>query len=309
MTAAPYDLSSPPEAFFCPDLGALTTLEVTGKDRQTWLNGLVTCNLAPLGPGQGTYGLATTKVGKILSDLLIFVAPDRLLLGVQPPRREALLASFENYLIMEDAEVRDAGTPHRWLLVHGPAAAKVTAEVAAEVPGSGAFAVALSELGDAALVVPEASLERALEALGRRAQAVSRQDWEWLRIEHALPRFGADFDEKTYPQEAALERRAVSFNKGCYLGQEVICRLEMRGHVHRRLALLHITADPPVEPQAPVKDATGEPAGLVTSAAWSPRHNLVVALAMVKYAHSTPGTALRVGDASAVVVDPSGELA
>ena len=62
--------------------------------------------------------------------------------------------------------------------------------------------------------------------------------WEALRIERAIPRFGVEFDATTYPQEAALEKRAVSFAKGCYLGQEVVCMLEMRGHVKRKLVPL-----------------------------------------------------------------------
>lgn len=299
------DLVAPPEAFFL-ETDSPATLEVTGADRQSWLNGLVTCNLAPLKAGQGIYGLATSKVGKILADLLIFVGSDRLLVACQPSRLEVLRQSFEGYLIMEDVELRDASAEWAWLLAHGARAGEVAREVGAGAGGHG-FAAPFSGLGDGVMVVPAAERARALAALGERARRVTGSDWEWMRISHGLPRFGVDFDEKTYPQEASLERRAVSFSKGCYLGQEVICRLEMRGHVHRRLAVLEIDTERADEilPGAAVTTAAGDAIGAVTSAGWSPRARKAVALAMVKYAHSEPGAALRVGGHEAAVVAPA----
>ncbi len=107
----------------------------------------------------------------------------------------------------------------------------------------------------------------------RPRPSATTSGWEALRLERAVPSFGVDFDEKTYPQEAALEKVAVSFDKGCYLGQEVVCMLELRGHVKRKLAALVLDAEGsglPPSRGAPVNDGQGGTVGEVTSAAMSP---------------------------------------
>ncbi len=105
---------------------------------------------------------------------------------------------------------------------------------------------------------------------------------EALRLELGVPAFGIDFDDKMYPQEAALEKRAVSFEKGCYLGQEVVCMLEIRGHVKRRL--VSFVADARVERGAAVTDDAGEEIGKVSSSADSPTIGKPIGLAMIKLA-------------------------
>jgi hypothetical protein len=288
-------------AFFAP---WLSTLVVTGADRVSWLNGLVTCDLAPLGaPGRGAYGLATSKVGRVASDLIVISAPERLF--VAPPRDRAagLVETFERHLVMEDAEVAAAGERYAWLLLHGAGAAALGADVA-RAAGAAAWApVDATGRGGAALVFEDEAAAGAREAL--RAAGVEPGDepaWEVLRHEWGVPRFGVDYDEKAYPQEAGLERLAVSFQKGCYLGQEVVCRLEMRGHVHRKLVALALDAGEPPARGAEVRAPDGQPVGAVTSAVRSERLGTVVALAMVKYAHAEAAGELSVGGVSARVV-------
>ena len=281
----------------------LGTLVVTGPDRLTWLNGLVTCNLAPLRPGQGAYGLATSKVGRILADVLVVVGEDRLLVSCPRARLAPLAASLENYLVMEDAELADDGERHAWYSLHGPAAADAARAARAEQADWWVSALDRTGLGGAAMVVPRAAsaeVEGRLRAVGVEIGADG--DWEELRLLRGLPAFGVDFDEKTYPQEASLERRAVSFQKGCYLGQEVVCRLEMRGHVHRKLVSIVLAgaAAPPVG--AELRADTGEAVGAVTSARASERLGRAVALGMVKFAFSDAGTRLSVGGAEGQVV-------
>lgn len=275
-----------------------STVEVTGSDRLSWLNGLVTCNLAPLKPGQGAYGLATSKVGKILADLDIVIQPERILLSCPSSRIGALLENFDRYIVMEDVELRDASGEHAWFLLHGARAQTAATAFAAELDG---VAAALDRTGlhDAVLVVPAARQEATLEAIRRAAAPLSEHDW--LRIQHGAPLFGTDFDESHYPQEASLEKRAVSFCKGCYLGQEVICRLEMRGHVHRRLAILQLEGNEPAARGTPVQ-AAGADVGHLTSASWSPDLGKTLALAMLKFASSEPGTSLEVSGRSATVI-------
>ncbi len=287
-------------AFAAPWLG---TLVVTGEDRVSWLNGLVTCDLTPLAaPGRGAYGLATSKVGRVLSDLIAVSTPDRVLVALPREREAPLAEAFERYLVMEDAELARAGDRFEWLLLHGPGAPALAAEVAGRVSALAAAPVDMSGRGGAALAFEPGALGPALEAL--RAAGVTPGDeaaWHDLRLAWGVPRFGVDFDEKTYPQEAGLERLAVSFQKGCYLGQEVVCRLEMRGHVHRRLVSLALEAPEPPAPGAPVSAPGGDAVGAVTSAARGEGPGTARALAMVKYAHAETGAGLAVGGVPAKV--------
>jgi folate-binding protein YgfZ len=129
--------------------------------------------------------------------------------------------------------------------------------------------------------------------------------WEALRLDRRVPAFGADFDATTYPQEAGLEKRAVSFSKGCYLGQEVVFMLEKRGHVKRFLVTLRVASDLPPARGASVLDANREEVGTVTSAAIVPSAGGPVAMAMVKRAKADPGALLEVLGAPATVLGPA----
>jgi hypothetical protein len=279
----------------------LATLEVRGKDRQTWLNGLVTSNLAPLGVGAASYALATSKVGKILADLRILIGPDRVLVGVPAGRVASLQESFENYLVMEDVDLRDATGEIAWLSLHGPAS---TALGALAAPPALVGNLDLTGIGGAIIAAPTDQRSALLDRLASEgAQIATPEDWETLRLERAIPAFGVDFDEKTYPQEASLERRAVSFQKGCYLGQEVVCRLEMRGHVHRRLVALVLETGGGFDPGSEVEAESGDQVGAVTSGVFSPTLGRPVLLAMVKYGSSQVGTKLRVRGVTGQVVE------
>jgi tRNA-modifying protein YgfZ len=279
------------------------TLIASGPDRITWLNGLVTCNLAALGPRRAVYGLATSKVGRILADVIVVADGERLLVSAPPAAVEALQASFERYLVMEDVELSLDSGRLSWLFAHGPDASRVLG-AAAEGTGAPVAELDLVGLGGAVLVVPGEAAEKAEErAVAAGARLATGAEWNVLRLERGVPVYGVDFDDKTYPQEASLEKRAVSFDKGCYLGQEVVCRLEMRGHVHRKLASFVLPPAAAVpEPGAEVRAAAGEIIGTVTSAAKSDRLGAPVGFAMVKYAHAEPGTAVRIGEQEATIV-------
>ena len=280
-----------------------SALEAVGPDARTWLNGLVTCDIASLPEGRAAYGLAVTQKGRILADLWAIVDGPRVVVVVPASQASALAATFDKYLIMEDVELREVDSAI-WHL-HGPRSSDVLA--AARAAGAASADADVTGLGGAIVVAPrdrEAAVDAAIGAAVLRAGGARGDDasWDTLRLEHAVPRFGADFDLLTYPHEAALEKRAVSFEKGCYLGQEVVCMLEMRGHVKRKLAPIVVRAGEPPAKGAEVFDGAGAKVGEVTSAAWSARAGASVALAMVKLAAATPGTALTVGGAPAEVV-------
>jgi folate-binding protein YgfZ len=274
---------------------------VTGKDRTTWLNGLVTCELAKLVPGQGAYGLLVEKKGKVQTDLFIVPrtsvgggpasADGALALAVPASLRETLLPVLDHYLIMEDAELAEAELD--FIVAHGPRAQ----ELARLAP----YAGTMDLLGTGGLVlgVPvaeRAAFDAALAAEIARLGGVLADEptWEAVRIEHGLPRFGVEVDASLYPQEASLERVAVSFSKGCYLGQEVIYMLQERGHVKRKLVPLDLDAGELPAAGAPVSTPEGEAVGEIMSAVLGPSSGKPVAIAMVKWAQAKPGTELRV---------------
>ncbi len=279
----------------------LAALGVTGKDRITWLNGLLTCDLAKRTPGAALYGLVVERKGHVLSDVDVVVDEpgERVMLVVPVFTVESLQVHLEHYLVMEDAELAVATGWEVWS-VHGPRAEK--ALEAARAAGGVGGALDRTGLGGAVVLAPPDATREVAAAIAGLAMVGDDAGWEALRLERGVPRYGVDFDDKTYPQEAQLEKVAVSFDKGCYLGQEVVCMLEMRGHVKRKLAPVLVDAADAPAAGAEVKDATGAVIGSVTSGAPSARLGRAVALAMLKRAQAEPGTALQIAGAGGRVV-------
>lgn len=263
------------------------TLVVTGSERISWLNGLVTTDLKKLDERQGAYGLVVGKNGRIQADIAVVKAGEELLLSVPASRTERLLELFDKYLVMEDAEISEA--PGKvFFQVVGPGADRYGGEAKSAVRldwwgGEGAAVVCAEE--DLAATTAE------LEARGARIIDDETSALWCARL--GVPRFGVDFDETTYPQEASLEKRAVSFTKGCYLGQEVVHTLEVRGKAARRLVPVIIDAG---ESLFGVDlHADGEPAGRVTSALFDPLEGKAVGLALAKVSALAAGKTLTAG--------------
>jgi folate-binding protein YgfZ len=247
------------------------TLVVTGSDRRTWLEGLVTCELKNLAAGAGTWGLVLNRQGKIQSEVWVVASADALHLAFAPGTGPAMAAELGRMLIMEDAELAAPAEPQTWFGLHGPEAAALAARWAERAGGVSA-SIDFTGLGGAALVVPRSCAELVME--GNAGALLDGEAWARLRLERGLPEFGVDFDASARPHEAALDRRAVSWSKGCYLGQEVVCMQDMRGKVKRSLRVLdvdaprgaHIAVGAPV-----VASDTGKDVGAVTSRAYSER--------------------------------------
>ena len=284
----------------------LATLVVTGKDRVSWLNGLVTCDLVKWPASEARYGLVVSRSGRVLADPVLVAEGDRALVVVAADRVEVLREHLDHYLVMEDAEMAPAVDAFEPWMLHGPASAAVLAAVRAA--GASGGILDRTGLGGALVLVPAAHAAEARAAVeaavrGSGGLVGDASGWEALRLERGVPRFGIDFDDKTYPQEASLEKVAVSFDKGCYLGQEVVCMLEMRGHVKRKLVSIVLEGEALPSSGAAVADESGAAVGEVTSAALSPTLGVPVGLAMVKRAQSVAGVRVMVGGAYAKVVD------
>ncbi len=224
------------------------TLRVIGKDAVSWLNGLVTCDVAAVVGRRGAAGLLLSKQGKVLADLDAVAGQGELLLGVGAGLGEAVREMLEHYLVMEDVEL-ELAPEMRWLRLHGARAEQALSD---QRPGG---AIDWLGVGGAALVVPATDVEQTVSSLlaafpgSVRAAAA---EWELLRVRHGFPTFGTDYGPEDNPHEAALDRRAVSWTKGCYLGQEVVCMQDMRGRLKRRLVVLEIEGASPVSPGSDV---------------------------------------------------------
>lgn len=286
-----------------PDLAVLVA---TGRDRQTWLNGLVTCDLAKLAPGRGAFGLAVTKTGKLRAELLIGLGEERLFIAAPKDRAEDLQVELDRHLIMERAEITLAPELGVIELV-GPGAAACL-EPARAAGAELAVPLDTTGLGGALIVGAQTNREPLLSALlaaaGEGATLADEEDFDALRLELGQGRFGVDYGDASYPQEAGLERIAVSFDKGCYLGQEAVFMLQVRGHVKKKVVSLDVEGSEPVPVGAAVSAADGD-VGAVSSSAPSPLSGGVRAIATVKYAHAEPGTALTVLGRAAHVRVPS----
>jgi folate-binding protein YgfZ len=246
------------------------TLVVTGPDRRSWLEGLVTCELKNLATGTGTWGLVLNLKGKIQSVVWVIESSDVLWLAFAPGTGAAMQAELGKRLVMEDAELEIPPEPQTWFSVHGPEAARRAAGWAALAGGVSA-AIDFTGLGGAALVVPRNREALVLDAAG--PALLDAGGWARLRLERGLPEFGVDYGAADRPHEAALDRRAISWSKGCYLGQEVVCMQDMRGKVKRSLRVLDVAAPhgASIAPGARVLAAGEKEVGVVTSRAFSER--------------------------------------
>jgi len=239
------------------------SLQASGPDARAWLNGLLTCDVERVVADQGAWGLLLNKRGKIVCDVTLVPRGEGVCLG-SSHEPERLFEILDGYLVMEDVEF-ELASGLAWFTLHGPGALELARSVAE--PGDVAAQLAFSDQEAAALVV---SADRATACRDSMASLPGVQlfdDDAWLayRVEHGIPSFGTDFGPEDNPHQAALDRRTVSWTKGCYLGQEVVCMQDMRGKVKRRLVRLQARGPVSVSPGSPVKDEHGNEVGKVTT--------------------------------------------
>ncbi len=295
------------------DLSLRGRLCVLGADRLAFLNGQVTNNVKELKTGEGCYAALVTAKGKMQSDLNIYCLENELLLDFEPGLSAAVQARLEKHIIAEDAQVADAAPHYGLLSAQGPRAAAVLESLSLRAPQK-AFGVARMEdaalgeiyvanqprIGTAGfdLFVPADALPAAAERLltAARAAGVGLCGWaalETARIEAGRPRFGADMDGTNLPPEAGLDDRAVSYSKGCYIGQEVMARIRTYGQVAKVLRGLRLPDDLAALPKRGDKLFLGaKEAGYITSATVSPMLRGNIALGYVRREANQIGTEL-----------------
>lgn len=306
------------------------TLLVTGADRRSFLQGLLTNDLQALEPGRGRYAAWLTPQGRMITDMRVIELGGRMLLDVRASDAPALAQRFEQLVFAEDVQVQDASGTFDQIRVIGPAAAKTLAGVLTFLSGGKTpmaepelaawveYENAVVPLPDAELIVVKddglgvagydlyvartasAIVHGALEEAG--VTPLDEATAEVLRIEHGRPLFGVDMDTDTIPLEAGIEDRAISFSKGCYVGQEVIVRVVSRGHGRVARRLVGLSLDGTHVPAAGEPIAAGDrEIGRVTSAVRSSALGHPIALGYVHRDFAEPGTSVTVGSEPATV--------
>ncbi|HZF08452.1 MAG TPA: glycine cleavage T C-terminal barrel domain-containing protein [Thermoanaerobaculia bacterium] len=303
------------------DRSAAGRLALSGADRQRFLNGQVTCDVKGLTPGTGAYGFFTSPQGKILADVAVLAGPEKddpLWLELPPGRAEAIAAQLRKYIIVDRVEVRPLDEIRLHTLI-GPRAGEALAQAGlTELPERPWSSVAAAALGEGGRVVRQDGLgasawtlwlqaereaewrERLLALEGGAAvRPVGPEALEVLRAEAGIPRYGVDYGADNFPQESGLEERAVSYTKGCYLGQEVVARIHYRGGVHKGLAGLVFDAADAADTEMPAVGAKllheGKEVGTVTTAVHSPALGRAIGLAVLNLRATEPGTRLALG--------------
>ena len=229
---------------------------VTGPDAWSYLQNLVSADLDVVDAGEGVHSLLLTPQGKLDVDFRLLRVGDEVWLDCDPGFGEQLTASLNRFRIRVECELTDRSGNWGSLAVRGPHAIDAVAALGVELPAAPHAHVAFENAvvvrapwpgGDGFDVAgPPATVTTAADRLTAAGVTPCSADaYEALRIEAGVPRQGFDLDEKTIPQEAFLERDAVSFTKGCFLGQELVCRIDTRGHVNKYLRRLTGIADEP----------------------------------------------------------------
>jgi len=303
------------------DISDLDRIRVSGRDRIRFLHAMLSNDVARLSPGEGRWATLNTQAGKTVSDVRVFVLDDDKREGValalvEPGAGPGFVAALEHYIIADKCTF--SGDPgNTLLLLCGTGGEAALTDAGAELPSAGLYRHVATELGGVAVRIlrldrtgqeggdlglyfatsGEATVRAALSGV----EDGSPELLEALRIEGGQPRFGIDFSEDNIPLEAGLKDLAVSFTKGCYVGQEVICRIDSLGKPKRRLARIE-----GLEGTAPAPGtllfATGKEVGFTTSAVVTTSGTL--AFGYVGKRHNEPGTEMQIGavDGATVVV-------
>lgn len=294
------------------DLSDRAQFEIAGNDRHSFLHNFCTHDIKALRIGAGCEAFLCNIKGRILGHVFVFAGESSIWIETFPGQGAPLLAHLRRYHLVEDLKFQDRTESHGELLVVGQRAVEIVAQLdesfplhdwnhrqtqLAQVGGNPVWIKRADVLGLPCCwlstqrdLIPQ--LQASLIAAG--ATTASQATFETLRIEAALPCYGTDLTDENLAQEANRTRQAISFSKGCYLGQEPIARLHAMGHVNKELKRFEIDAasPPPVGTTLLNPEDSAKEIGRVTSCAWSPARTRYVGLGIVRSAFSSTGTTL-----------------
>lgn len=309
-----------PELFYrdCSNRGCL---KLTGRDRQSFLQGMVTNDVISLQQGQGCYAFMLDATGHVLADMLVLNVGDYLLLDVEPGMATFVAETLEKYLIMEKCRITDVTGETSHYIVGGTAVATLIPTFGDGLHGEQAWNhregqnIMTSLFGEISVVaggfpiaVPynhfyltgETAVAYKDEWINQGAEKISEELWNALRIEAGAPRFGVDIDSRVLAPETGQQHRAINYRKGCYIGQEIVARIDARGHTNRQFAGFWLQDELLPAYNAPVIVDDKE-VGRITSAAIGPQTGRPIALGYLRHEHREPGTLVTIGTQSAIV--------
>jgi folate-binding protein YgfZ len=267
-----------------------TVIEITGEDRQAFLHNFCTNEIKGLDAGRACEAFVLNGKGKVIAHVHVLNTGDSLVLHGSAGIGQALVEHLDRYIIREDVELTDVSALKKVTFTPGKSvldsnrvsvdleSSKVEANI--EIAGFGNLLIGQSNV----------------EPVGTE---VSIESLEMLRIEERTPWFGRDIDDSNLPQELLRDEKAISFNKGCYLGQETVARIDAMGKVNRVLVAVSMDTELPFGSELKVDDKV---MGKLTSAAWSPSQNEWLGMAIVRRPNEITGSILKCDDASVTVI-------
>ncbi len=302
------------------DLSHRGLLQFTGPDRLAFLQGILSNDLRALKPFDGQRAALLTQQGKVVADVRVLCAMNSFYLDFWANLKDAIVTHLNRYLVADEVEIADRSDEYAFLSLQGPRSTELLIALAgdfqcptrakqhamAQIDGAAVCVVRDSQIGEIGydLIIPIASLITVAEKLTELGKTVSAA-WvgteaeNVLRVEAGTPRYGIDFDHDNLLLEVGLED-AVSFSKGCYLGQEVVERIRSRGHVNKKLCGLVLDGQSPAAAGTALL-ADGKEIGKITSSVFSPKLDRPVALGYVAKEYWNPGTALSRGSSEPAV--------
>jgi tRNA-modifying protein YgfZ len=272
------------------DLSDRAKFKVTGKDRVRFLNGQLTNDIGKLHSGSAIYACALTAKGKLCADLFVTATEESHYLDAESPLRESLAARLEKYIIADDVALEDV--TDEFGLFHLMESKFPVSSESSEI-----FQIESDRFGSSGVDLWFPAGQTALMRQRLKDEPIGAEALENLRIEQGIARWGSELSENVIPNEAMLDQRAISYTKGCYLGQEVISRIKSLGHVNRHLRGLLPVGDIVLEAGDKLFGAgdLSRIVGSITSVGRSRSLGRMIALGYLRRGFDAPGSTLQVG--------------
>jgi folate-binding protein YgfZ len=276
------------------ELANWSSVGVTGADRYSFLHNFCTNDIKRLRPGESCEAFFANVKGKIVGHGIVSCRENELVTVGVPGQSPALIAHLDRYLIREDVQLRDTTNERRYVLIAGGRTECEDKLAGQDFAASALIRIPCNLVGSAFEELIELSprdLPKLLASLQSLGAVLAGSAFYSARIEAGIPLFLVDFDGNNLPQEVGRDKEAISFTKGCYLGQETIARIDALGHVNQRSVGVRFFGENDIEPEMELT-RDGVSVGNVSSCAFSPQLSAPLALAMVRREANAAGTRL-----------------
>lgn len=272
-------------------------IAVWGKEAVQFLDGLISNDMKTLEDGQQMLAAFPNAQGRLLAVVRVLRQGDKFLFETEETTRQKVFDNLFRFTYAGDFFVEDLSESYRYFDVKGPKSGFQSLSVNGLILYSGHAGLGL-------FVPPDSTDAPKDQRLAANAVEISDELYEVLRIEDGIPKYGVDMDETTIVPELGLDG-LISYNKGCYIGQEIIARIHFRGHVAKRLTGLTLSEPGATEslPYAELLTTDGKNAGRITSVTFSPGLDKTIALAFVRFDHLAKDTELRASESTCLVSD------